>query len=48
MSGFFVGVSENKNFVMQEEVAGWLKASISPAQQDRSNRSGQYKRGCDR
>lgn len=44
MSGFFVGVSENKNFGMQEEAAGWLKAFISPAEQDRSNRSGHYKK----
>jgi hypothetical protein len=40
MSGFFVGVSENKNFIMQEEAAEWPKAYISPAEQDRSDKSG--------
>ena len=29
MLGFFDGVSENKNFIVQEEAAGWPKASIS-------------------
>ncbi|EEF65766.1 hypothetical protein HOLDEFILI_04108 [Holdemania filiformis DSM 12042] len=40
MLGFFDGVSENKNFIVQEEAAGWPKASISPAEQDRSDKSG--------